>query len=143
MISEAWAWKATVGPCGGNTSVKTITLRLDEETASRLERLAEARQVTLEDLVKEWTNRTAVPKPPGKFPVRRMTEEEAKDMDEIVEEAMQARERRFAPKPPAVRPAKKGPSTGPSLLKFAGTWVGDDLEDCLRLVYETRSKFEV
>ncbi|HEY9631562.1 MAG TPA: hypothetical protein V6C84_30085 [Coleofasciculaceae cyanobacterium] len=28
------------------------------------------------------------------------------------------------------------------LLKFAGTWEGDDFEDCLQLVYETRSKAE-
>lgn len=26
------------------------------------------------------------------------------------------------------------------LLEFAGTWVGDDLEDCLATVYATRSK---
>jgi hypothetical protein len=26
------------------------------------------------------------------------------------------------------------------LLKFAGTWQGNDLEECLRVVHETRSK---
>ena len=38
--------------------------------------------------------------------------------------------------------SEKRQSTGADLLKFAGTWAGDDLEDCLRLVYETRSKVE-
>ena len=32
-------------------------------------------------------------------------------------------------------------STAASLLKYAGTWQGDDLEECLRLVYETRGRF--
>jgi hypothetical protein len=36
-------------------------------------------------------------------------------------------------------PVKRKTKAG-DLLKFAGTWQGDDLEDCLRLVYETRSK---
>ena len=31
-------------------------------------------------------------------------------------------------------------STAESLLKYAGTWVGDDLEECLRNVVETRSQ---
>ncbi len=29
-------------------------------------------------------------------------------------------------------------STARALLKYAGTWVGDDLEQCLREVYGTR-----
>jgi hypothetical protein len=36
-------------------------------------------------------------------------------------------------------PIKRGSKAG-ELLKFAGTWQGNDLEDCLRLVKETRSK---
>ena len=36
-------------------------------------------------------------------------------------------------------PIKRGTKAG-ELLKFAGTWQGNDLEDCLRLVKETRSK---
>ncbi|KYC35445.1 hypothetical protein WA1_06355 [Scytonema hofmannii PCC 7110] len=28
------------------------------------------------------------------------------------------------------------------LLKFAGTWQGDDFEECLQLVYNTRSQSE-
>lgn len=35
-------------------------------------------------------------------------------------------------------PIKRG--TRGDLLKFAGTWQGNDLEDCLREVKETRSK---
>jgi len=31
-------------------------------------------------------------------------------------------------------------STGQDLLKFAGTWHGDDLEECLEFIDETRSK---
>jgi hypothetical protein len=37
-------------------------------------------------------------------------------------------------------PPEARPSTAASLLKYAGTWEGDDLEECLRLVYATRSK---
>ncbi len=36
-------------------------------------------------------------------------------------------------------PIKRGTKAG-DLLKFAGTWQGNDLEECLRSVYETRSK---
>ena len=35
-------------------------------------------------------------------------------------------------------PIKRGNKAG-DLLKFAGTWQGDDLEDCLQIVKETRS----
>ncbi|MBD2434772.1 MULTISPECIES: hypothetical protein [Fischerella] len=35
-------------------------------------------------------------------------------------------------------PIKRGTKAG-DLVKFAGTWQGNDLEDCLRSVYETRS----
>ncbi|MUG93714.1 hypothetical protein F7734_15315 [Scytonema sp. UIC 10036] len=33
-------------------------------------------------------------------------------------------------------------SKAKDLLKFAGTWQGDDFEDCLQLVYNTRSPSE-
>lgn len=46
---------------------------------------------------------------------------------------------RKVPEFPAFRPAN-GPSTAESVLRNAGTWVGDDLEECLQLVYDTRSK---
>ena len=35
------------------------------------------------------------------------------------------------------------PASGRSILRHAGTWVGDDLEDCLQLVYSTRGKVKV
>lgn len=37
-------------------------------------------------------------------------------------------------------PADQRPSTGGSLLKYAGTWVGDDLKERLEEVYRTRSR---
>jgi hypothetical protein len=37
-------------------------------------------------------------------------------------------------------PPESRPSTAASLLKYAGTWVGDDLEECLRDVYVNRTK---
>lgn len=36
-------------------------------------------------------------------------------------------------------PIKRG-SKAVDLLKFAGTWQGNDLEECLHFVHETRSK---
>ena len=33
-------------------------------------------------------------------------------------------------------------SKAEDLLKFAGTWQGDDFEECLQMVYETRSQAE-
>jgi hypothetical protein len=36
-------------------------------------------------------------------------------------------------------PIRRGAKVG-DLLKFAGTWVGDDLEECLADVYAARSK---
>ena len=38
-----------------------------------------------------------------------------------------------------ISPIKRGKKAG-DLLHYAGTWHGDDLEDCLRLVEETRSQ---
>ncbi|MEN9519849.1 MAG: hypothetical protein RLZZ381_2437 [Cyanobacteriota bacterium] len=32
------------------------------------------------------------------------------------------------------------PASGRSLIRHAGTWAGDDLEECLRAVYATRGK---
>ena len=34
----------------------------------------------------------------------------------------------------------KNKSTAKDLLKFAGTWHGDDLEECLKEVYKTRGE---
>ena len=38
---------------------------------------------------------------------------------------------------------KQKKSTAASLLKYAGTWQGDDLEDCLELVHQTRDRFYI
>ncbi|PSB01666.1 hypothetical protein [Merismopedia glauca] len=38
-------------------------------------------------------------------------------------------------------PIKRG-TKAIDLLKFAGTWQGDDLQECLKFVNETRSKSE-
>ncbi|HIK11744.1 MAG TPA: hypothetical protein IGS52_16030 [Oscillatoriaceae cyanobacterium M33_DOE_052] len=40
-------------------------------------------------------------------------------------------------KPPLFRPA-----SGHSLLRHAGTWAGDDLEECLQIVYDNRGPLE-
>jgi hypothetical protein len=40
-----------------------------------------------------------------------------------------------------VAPIKRGTKAG-DLLKFAGTWQGNDLEECLQSVHETRSKVQ-
>lgn len=37
-------------------------------------------------------------------------------------------------------PTPNSHSTAQSLLKYAGTWEGDDLEECLQLVYDTRGQ---
>lgn len=47
-------------------------------------------------------------------------------------------------KPEVEMPLRKVPPTlrgskAEDLLKFAGTWQGDDFEECLQAVYETRS----
>ena len=40
------------------------------------------------------------------------------------------------------QPSTTYSSTAKSLLKYAGKWQGNDLEQCLDRVYETRSKTE-
>ena len=37
-------------------------------------------------------------------------------------------------------PPEARPSTAASLLRYAATWVGDDLEECLKDVYANRTK---
>jgi predicted amidophosphoribosyltransferase len=39
---------------------------------------------------------------------------------------------------PSSTTSEQGYSTAESLLKYAGTWEGDDFEECLQLVYDTR-----
>ncbi len=38
---------------------------------------------------------------------------------------------------------EKPPSTAASLLNYVGTWHGDDLEECLQLVHDTRGRFYI
>lgn len=40
------------------------------------------------------------------------------------------------------QPTRFRPASGHSLLRHAGTWSGDDLEDCLQMVYEDRLPLE-
>ncbi|MEQ9355797.1 hypothetical protein [Coleofasciculus chthonoplastes] len=42
---------------------------------------------------------------------------------------------------PDGEPLKRG-SQAKDLLKFAGTWQGEDFQECLQLVYDTRSPAE-
>lgn len=39
-------------------------------------------------------------------------------------------------------PPDKSHSTAESLLKYARTWEGEDFEECLGMVYDTRSPLE-
>ena len=48
---------------------------------------------------------------------------------------------KLEPSPPEAPPPFR-PSSGRSLLRHAGTWSGDDIEECLQLVYDTRSQIE-
>ena len=58
--------------------------------------------------------------------------------------------RRQRPRPALLRSSRRksqpsrrpGYSTGAALMKYAGTWVGDDLERCLELAHATRSEAE-
>ncbi|MBW4495757.1 MAG: hypothetical protein KME26_22295 [Oscillatoria princeps RMCB-10] len=43
----------------------------------------------------------------------------------------------------AEKPANFRPASGRSLLRHAGTWAGDDLEECLQIVHDTRSPVEL
>ncbi|MBD2249958.1 hypothetical protein [Nostoc parmelioides] len=54
-------------------------------------------------------------------------------------DALQTRENKSNPPLRRLAPIKRG-SKAVDLLKFAGTWQGDDLEECLQFVRETRSK---
>ena len=38
---------------------------------------------------------------------------------------------------------EKPSSTAASLLNYIGTWQGDDLEECLQLVHDTRGRFYI
>jgi len=40
-------------------------------------------------------------------------------------------------------PMNYRPASGRSILRHVGKWEGDDLEDCLKLMYETKGKVTV
>ncbi|MBP0030836.1 hypothetical protein [Roseofilum sp. Guam] len=44
--------------------------------------------------------------------------------------------------PSSEKPSSFRPASGHSLLRHAGTWAGNDLEECLESVYKTRSPLE-
>jgi hypothetical protein len=44
------------------------------------------------------------------------------------------------PEPYPGLPPEARPSSAESLLRYAGTWVGEDLRDCLKDVYANRTK---
>ncbi|WP_017652438.1 hypothetical protein [Fortiea contorta] len=56
-------------------------------------------------------------------------------------DAIQTRENKSDRPLRRLAPIKRG-SKAVDLLKFAGTWQGEDLEECLQFVRETRSKAE-
>jgi hypothetical protein len=71
--------------------VETIELQLDEQTLEQARKLAAARRVSVEELLKEALGRLGVP--PADDPITGMFADEPELLDQIVEEAMQARER--------------------------------------------------
>lgn len=68
------------------------------------------------------------------------TTRKARAADERVDAATPVEAERVAKLslPDAVTPDRRH-STAEDLLNFLGTWHGDDLEECLDLVYATRS----
>jgi hypothetical protein len=72
--------------------VETIELQLDEQTLAHARRLAAARHVSVEELLKEALSHLGVP-PTVEDPITGMFADEPELLDQIVEEAMQARER--------------------------------------------------
>jgi hypothetical protein len=72
--------------------VETIELQLDEQTLEQARKLAAARHVSVEELLKEALSRLSVPRA-ADDPITGMFADEPELLDQIVEEAMQARER--------------------------------------------------
>jgi hypothetical protein len=71
--------------------LETIELQLDEQTLANARKLAAARHVSVEELLKEALSHLGVP--PAADPVAGMFADDPELLDQIVEEAMQARER--------------------------------------------------
>jgi hypothetical protein len=72
--------------------VETIELQLDEQTLAHARKLAAARHVSVEELLKEALSHLGVP-PAAEDPITGMFADDPELLDQIVEEAMQARER--------------------------------------------------
>ena len=72
--------------------METIELHLDEQTLEHARQLAAARQVSVEELLKEALSRMRAPSTTDD-PITGMFANEPELLDQIVEEAMQARER--------------------------------------------------
>lgn len=72
--------------------METIELQLDEQTLEQARKLAAARHVSVEELLKEALGRLDVA-PAADDPITGMFADEPELLDQIVEEAMQVRER--------------------------------------------------
>ncbi|MFM2432024.1 MAG: hypothetical protein RLZZ511_3237 [Cyanobacteriota bacterium] len=73
-----------------------------------------------------------------------LQELEAADEQLIAEtiDWVRSRKQSLSTQPPSGEPIHRGNKLG-DLAEFAGTWAGDDLEECLAAVYATRSKSHV
>jgi hypothetical protein len=69
--------------------VETIELQLDEQTLAQARKLAAARQVSVEEVLKEALSHLSVPSPADDR-ITGMFADEPELLDQIVEEAMQA-----------------------------------------------------
>jgi hypothetical protein len=79
-------------------SMETIELKLDKETLKRAREVAASRGVSVEELVRELVSHAAEKAPNGgaqqvEDPLWGMFRDDAEVLDQIVEEAMQARAR--------------------------------------------------
>jgi hypothetical protein len=72
--------------------METIELQLDEQTLAHARKLAAARHVSVEELLKEALSHLGA-RPAADDPITGMFADEPELLDQIVEEAMQARER--------------------------------------------------
>jgi hypothetical protein len=85
--------RSTGAPIDWERNMETIELHLDDQTAERLRRLANARQVTLEELLQQTIARLGVNSEEDD-PLWGLFADDAELMDQVVEAAMQAREER-------------------------------------------------
>src|SRR4029078_4412823 len=95
--TKRWIRRSSTGypcrtPCGRRAEVlmETIELQLDERTLENARQLAEARHLTVEDLLKETLSRLFAPSKQAD-PILRLFADQPQLFDQIVEEAMQAR----------------------------------------------------